>query len=104
MQMTQRLLKRVNIYSAVSRDSGYVGTKSVPVPLGFVYAEVFPSPDKYSRTRNGSRTDSGAVLILRREAGVKCGDLAAVRGNEPDSRVVEVKRYPGHLTVRTEIL
>ena len=76
----------------------------MPSPIGFVYAEVLASPEKFSRTRNGNSSDSGVTLILRKEAGVKCGDLAGISGNKPDSRIVEVKRYPGHLTVRTQML
>lgn len=104
MQMTQKRLKKVNIYSSASADSGYVGTKTVPSPLGFVYAEVYPSAETFTHERSGGRVNKGATLILRKEAGVRCGDLAAVFGNAPDSRIAEVRRFPEHLTVRTEML
>ena len=52
MQMTRRLLKKVNIYSCAAEDSGYIGTKNVPSPIGFVYAEILPSAGKYSHTEN----------------------------------------------------
>ncbi len=104
MQMTQRNLKRVNIYASRSADGGYIGKKTVPECLGFVYANVFPDTDKLVSERNGKTVNSGATLILRRGAGVCCGDLAGIYGEEPDSRVLEVSRYPGHITVRTERL
>lgn len=104
MQMTQRDLKRVNIYASRSTDGSYIGKKTVPELLGFVYAQVFPDTDKLVSERNGKTVNSGATLILRRGAGVCCGDLAGIYGEEPDSRVLEVSRYPGHTTVRTERL
>ena len=104
MQLTQCRIKRVNIFSNALADSGYVGRKRDPALLGFVYAEVFPSKETLYDERRGQTASSGATLILRREAGVKCGDLAGVFGDAPDSRVMQVERYPGHLTVRTERL
>lgn len=104
MQLTQNRLKRVNIFSDAVTDSGYVGKKRAPALLGFVYAEVFPSAEKLSDERRGTKISSGATLILRREAGVKCGDLAGIYGEAPDSRITQVEIYPGHLTARTECL
>ena len=102
MQLTQKMLKRVNIFTDTAARSGYVGKKSVPVRLGFVYAEVFPEKDTLSDERSGVRISGGNTLILRTDAGVKCGDLAGIYGEAPDSRIVELERYPGHITVRTE--
>ncbi|MBQ3842134.1 MAG: hypothetical protein II820_05545 [Ruminiclostridium sp.] len=104
MRLTESRIKRVNIFSDTLADSGYVGKKRAPALLGFVYAEVFPSKETLSEDRRGQTVSSGATLILRREAGVKCGDLAGIFGERPDSRVTQVERYPGHLTVRTERL
>ncbi len=104
MQQNRRSLKRVNIFTCNSADSGYVGTKPVPALLGFVYAEVFPDKETLTEKRNGRQVSTGATMILRRGAGVSCGDLAGIFGSEPDSKVVEVRRYPNHLTVRTERL
>ncbi len=104
MQMTQRSLRRINIFSPSETPGDYVGTKIVPELIGFVYAEVFPDKSVLTDERDGKRTSAGATLIMRREAGVKCGDLASVYGEDADSRVVEARLYPGHLTVRTERL
>ena len=104
MQTSQRYLRKINIYSPSETAGDYVGTKIVPEPIGFVYAEVFPEKSVLTKERDGKRTGAGATLIMRREAGVKCGDLAAVYGNTADSRVIEARIYPGHLTVRTERL
>ena len=101
MQLTRRNLKRVNIYADSARDGGYVGKKHVPSMLGFVYAEVFPEKDTLEDMRSGRRVNGGTTLVLRRGAGVCCGDLAGIFGDLPDSRVVEVRRCPGHVTVRT---
>ena len=92
----------MNIFSDTLTDSGYIGRKRSPALLGFVYAEVFPEKETLSDERRGTQISSGATLILRREAGVRCGDLAGIFGEQPDSRVTQVERYPGHLTVRTE--
>ncbi len=104
MQLTQKRLKRVNIFTGRLSDSGYIGKKYVPEMLGFVYAEVFPEKETLSREQSGERTAGGATMILRADAGVKCGDLAGIFGEDPDSRVLEVTRCPGHVTVRTERL
>ncbi len=102
MQLTQRMTKKVNIFSPSVQSSGYVGKKTVPIPVGFVYAEVFPEKSSQSEERSGRRTRLGATLIMRRDAGVKCGDLAGVFGEQPDSRICEVSVFPGHISVRTE--
>ena len=102
MQLSQRTLRRINIFSRDTKASGYVGRKPDPKPLGFVYAQVFPNKETLAEKREGLKKESGTTLILRREAGVSCGDLAGIFGSTPDSRVTEVRRYPDHTTVRTE--
>ncbi len=104
MRLSERFVRKVNIFSPALTGSGYVGKKVTPLPLGFVYAEVFPDNKQLSGERSGKRESSGAVLILRRDAGVKCGDLAGVYGESPDSRVTEVAMYPSHISARTETL
>ena len=104
MRLTERMVRKVNIFSPVLRGTGYVGRKNTPSPVGFVYAEVFPEKEQLSQERGGMRESSGAVLILRRDAGVKCGDLAGVFGDSPDSRVTEVTVFPSHISARTETL
>ena len=101
MNPVQKNLKRVNIYSPDRTAGGYVGKKTVPKLLGYVYAEVFQSPEKLSDERSGQAERSGATLILRRGAGVSCGDLAGIYGESPDSRVTEIIRSPNHVTART---
>ena len=101
MNPVQKNLKRVNIFSPDRTDGGYVGKKPAPTLLGYVYAEVFPSSEKLSDERSGQKICSGATLILRRGAGVSCGDLAGIYGETPDSRVTEIIRSPNHVTART---
>lgn len=102
MQRTQRMLRKVSVYSPAETDSGYVGRRVVPDRVGFVYAEVFPDKSELSDERDGKRKKDGATLVLRRDAGVKCGDFMGVYSESPDSRVTAASIYPGHLTVRTE--
>ncbi len=102
MQRTQGRLRKINVYSPAEADSGYVGRQVVPTLVGYVYAEVFPEKSVLSDERDGKRTKYGATLVLRRDAGVKCGDYMGIYGESPDSRVTEAAIYPGHLTVRTE--
>ena len=102
MNLTQKTLKRVNIYSSSRVSSGYVGTKSAPSLLGYVYAQVFPEKETLSDELGGQKKSGGATLILRREAVVCCGDLAGIFGDDPDSRITEIRRFPDHSTVRTE--
>ena len=104
MQLTQRTLRRINIYSPRETKSGYIGRKTVPQPLGFVYAEVFPSGQTLDLCREGRKYSGSTTLILRRGAGVNCGDLAGIFGDAPDSRVTEVTRSQGHMTVKAESL
>ncbi len=101
MNPVQKNLKRVNIFSPDRTDGGYVGKKTVPKLLGYVYAEVFPGSEKLSDERSGQTKSSGATLILRRGAGVSCGDLAGIYGESPDSRVTEIIRSQNHVTART---
>ncbi len=104
MQLAQKTLRRVNIFSPVTSDNGYIGHSSSPKPLGFVYANVCADKVALDSERRGRMPRRGATLILRREAGVACGDLAGVFGDEPDSRILEVTRFPNHITARTESL
>jgi len=81
-----------------------VGKHTVPTPVGYVYAEVFPEKSVLSDERDGRRTSAGATLVLRRDAGVKCGDLAGIYSDDPDSRVIETGVSTEFMTVRTERL
>ncbi|MBO6230900.1 MAG: hypothetical protein J6O50_10070 [Ruminiclostridium sp.] len=92
----------MNIYAPDRVGSDYVGKKTEPRLLGFVYAQVFPEAEKLSGERQGQTISSGATLILRRGAGVNPGDLAGIFGEQPDSRVLEIRRSPSHITVRTQ--
>ena len=105
MQLTKKNLRRINIFTTVPTESGYIGKKPSPKLLGFVYAEVFPEKETLSSEREGKKTDAGAAtLILRRGAGVSCGDLAGVFGDSPDSRITQVLRCQSHITAKAERL
>ena len=92
MQLIQKRLKRVDIYSAGQSDSGYIGKKPEPTLLGFVYADVQTLEEKMKDELGGTAQYSKAWLFMRPDAGVKCGDYAAVFGNTPDCRITEIKR------------
>ena len=92
MQLIQKRLKRVDIYSAGKSDSGYIGKRPEPTLLGFVYADVQPLEEEIKEELSGTAQYSKAKLFMRPDAGVKCGDYAAVFGNTPDCRITEIKR------------
>ena len=102
MQLIQKRLKRVDIYSAGQSDSGYIGKKPEPTLLGFVYADVQPLEEKMKDELGGTAQYSKARLLMRSDAGVKCGDYAAVFGNTPDCRITEIKRGSSGLSAIAE--
>lgn len=102
MQLIQKRLKRVDIYSAGQSDSGYIGKKPEPTLLGFVYADVQPIEEKMKDELGGTAQYSKARLLMRPDAGVKCGDYAAVFGNTPDCRITEIKRGSSGLSAIAE--
>lgn len=102
MQLIQKRLKRVDIYSAGQSDSGYIGKKPEPTLLGFVYADVQPIEEKMKDELGGTAQYSKARLLMRSDAGVKCGDYAAVFGNTPDCRITEIKRVSCGLSALAE--
>ena len=102
MQLIQKRLKRVDIYSAGQTDSGYVGKIPEPQLLGFVYADIQPVDEEIKEEPVGAVRYSKAKLFMRPDAGVKCGDYAAVFGNTPDCRITEIKRGSGGLSALAE--
>lgn len=98
MHLIQSRLKRVDIYTRESETDGYIGSKVKPVLLGYVYADVQPLSDKLSADMSGKTEKKSARLILRPDAGVKCGDLAAVFSGSPDCEITEVKRFSSHIS------
>ncbi len=97
--MIQSRLKQVDIFSPTREASGYVGTKMKPTLLGFVYADIQPVTDEISEEMAGITNKKKIKLILRPDAGVQCGDLAAVYGKSPDFTVTEIKHYSTHMAV-----
>ena len=102
MQLIQKRLKRVDIYSAGQSDSGYIGKKPEPSLVGFVYAVVQRVDEEIKEELSGTAQYSKAKLFMRPDAGVKCGDYAAVFGNTPDCRITEIKRGSGGLSAIAE--
>lgn len=84
-------LRKIDIYAAEETESGYIG-KTVPKRLGYVYADVQSDICAAERAREGTAEKAGVRLFLRPDAGIKCGDLAAVYGKTPDNRITEVRR------------
>ena len=102
MQLIRRNLKRIDIYAPDRTDSGYVGKKLSPRLLGYINAEVQPEELKASEKTEGLSVYTAARLYMRPDAGVKCGDLAAVFGGKPDCRVVSVMPGRDYLMARGE--
>ncbi|MBQ7834995.1 MAG: hypothetical protein IJ385_04365 [Ruminiclostridium sp.] len=98
MQLVQSRLRRVDIYTVSAEDSDYIGTKPVPKLLGYVYADIQPVSSKLFEGRDGKSEKQSVKLILRPDAGVKCGDLAAVYSDLPDFEVTEVKFFSNHIS------
>lgn len=98
MQLINRRLERVDIYTGSRKESSYIGTESSPELLGFVYADIQPVADKISEGDSGKIIKKSVKLILRPDAGVKCGDLAAIYGNDPDWEITEVRKFSEHIS------
>lgn len=98
MQLIKGRLDRVDIYSRGIQDSNYIGTESAPELLGFVYADIQPISDEISEGESGKIIRKRVKLILRPDAGVQCGDLAAVYGETPDWEITEVRCFSDHIS------
>ncbi len=85
-------LRKIDIYAADEAAGDYIGTKTEPRLLGYVYADVQSDARSAENRREGMAEKASVRLFLRPDAGVKCGDLAAVYGKAPDSRITEVRR------------
>lgn len=102
MQLIRRNLKRIDIYAPDKADSGYVGKKLSPRLLGYINAEVQPEELKIAEKTEGLSVYAAAKLYMRPDAGVKCGDLAAVFGSKPDCRITSVIPTRDYLMARAE--
>lgn len=100
MQLIKNRLQRVDIYSPERADSGYIGTRSEPKLLGYVYADISPITSEISDGRAGKTVKKSVKLILRPDAGVKCGDLAAVFGGSPCWEITDIKRFKSHISAK----
>lgn len=98
MQLIGRRLERVDIYTPDREKDSYIGTKSAPKLLGYVYADIQPLTDEISEGESGKIVKKRVKLILRPDAGVQCGDLAAVYGDSPVWEIKEVKRFSEHIS------
>ncbi len=96
MQLISSRLERVDIYSPHRESSSYIGTEAAPKLLGYVYADIQPLSEEISQGESGKIVKKRVRLILRPDAGVQCGDLAAVYGSSPDWEITEVKKFSGH--------
>ncbi len=99
MQLIRNRLERIDIYSPVSKPDGYIGTTVKPELLGYVYADIQPVSEELSEERNGKTEKKSVKLILRPDAGVKCGDLAAIYSKSPNFEIKEIKRFSSHISV-----
>ena len=102
MQLIRKNLKRIDIYAPDKEESGYVGKKLSPRLLGYINAEVQPEELKIAEKTEGLSVYTAARLYMRPDAGVKCGDLAAVFGSKPDCRITSVMPTRDYLMARAE--
>ncbi len=98
MQLLQSRLKRVDIYNVDCAATDYIGSAPVPVLLGFVYADIQRVKSGTAEERQGKREKKTLRLILCKDAGVKCGDLAGIYGDEPDYEITEVQHFSDHIS------
>ncbi|MCM1333572.1 MAG: hypothetical protein NC084_08895 [Bacteroides sp.] len=97
-------VKKIDIYSPGEVADPYLGTRIEPRLLGYVYADVQGNAETLENLREGTRERRGVRLFLRPDAGIKCGDLAAVYGKAPDSRIIEVRRAGEYVAATAERL
>lgn len=102
MQLIRRNLKRIDIYSPETEGSGYIGKKLKPKLLGYVNAEVQPDEETSEERAEGFSVYTTARLYMRPDAGVKCGDLAAVFSDKPDCRITAVFSGKGYLMAKVK--
>lgn len=98
MQLTKNRLERIDIYTPAAVESGYIGKAVKPERVGYVYASVQPLFDKLFDEKSGKAEGKSIKLIMRPDAGVKCGDLAAVYGSSPNWEITEIRRFSNHLS------
>lgn len=91
-------LERIDIFAREETDSDYIGKTVKPKLLGYVYADVQPLSETLSDERSGKVLRKKVKLILRPDAGIKCGDFAAVYGKNPDFEITEVTRFSDHIS------
>ncbi len=100
----QGRLRKIDVYKAAETADGYIGTKTEPELLGYVYADFQPEADRLEDCREGTVKKQSARLFLRPDAGIRCGDLVALYGKSPDSRITEVKRAREYAAATAERL
>lgn len=96
--MINSRLKRIDIYSRETEKGDYVGKRLREKLLGYVYADVQPLHEEVSDDNEGKRIKRRYRLIMRPDAGVSCGDLAAIFGKAPDFEIREIIRYSTHIS------
>lgn len=95
-------LRKIDIYAAEEAKSDYIGKKLEPRLLGYVYADVQRDTRAADDRREGMAEKASVRLFLRPDAGIRCGDLAAVYGKTPDSRITEVRRSREYVSAVAE--
>lgn len=98
MDMIQNRLERIDIYGREEKESGYIGKTVKPKLLGYVYANIQPLSEKLTEERSGKTLRKSVKLILRPDAGVKCGDFVAVYSKNPNFEITEIKRFHDHIS------
>ena len=102
MQLINNRLERVDIYSPDREKSSYIGTKSAPKLLDYVYAHIQPLTEETTEGESGKREKKKMKLILRHDAGEKCGDLVATDKGLPVWEITEIRRFSQHMSATVE--
>lgn len=98
MGLIRSRLERVDIFTREETDSGYIGKTVKPRLLGYVYADIQPLSEKLSDERSGKVIRKSVKLILRPDAGIKCGDFVAVYSKNPNFEITGIDRFSDHIT------
>lgn len=98
-------LETVPLFKQEEKESDYVGTDTVWVPVGTVLADVQPGEDTYLREEYGERSQNMVLLYIESGADIQkgYGAFSLDDNQEPIYRIKSAKPYKtGHIVAVAE--